>query len=389
MQSRFAQFIDRKNTDSIKYDFAARFGKPDDALPLWVADMDFQAPPEVIDVLVQRSRHGIFGYSETKDDYFTIVAEWMQNAFNWQVQPQWLVKCSGVILSICTAIRALTEPEDAILIQQPVYHPFPEIIKNNGRRAVINQLLYQAGHYQIDWDDFAVKIKQQKVKMFILCSPHNPVGRVWTKQELLQLGDICSRHNVLVVSDEIHADFTYPGYKHQVFADLKPEFSELAITCTAPTKTFNLAGLQIANTFISNSEMRIRFKKELAASGAGHVGIMGLDACRAAYSYGRPWLEELKSYLWSNLGLLRRFLQQNLPGISLVEPEGTYLTWLDFQNTGLTARELDQILVEKGRLWLDAGSRFGAGGELFQRMNIACPEKTLQEALYRLARAFS
>lgn len=389
MQSRFDRVIDRHNTDSIKYDFARRFGKPADILPLWVADMDFQAPEQVIACLEQRCRHGIFGYSDKKEEYFQAVAGWMEDSFRWQVKPEWLVKTSGVVHAICSAIRALTDPGDAVLIQQPVYHPFPEIIKNNRRKLVVNQLQYREGRYSIDWEDFSEKVVRQQVRMFILCSPHNPVGRVWTADELKRMGDICRKNNVIVIADEIHADFVYRQHKHQVFANLQPEFADMTVTCTAPTKTFNLAGLQIANIFITDSRLRGRFKREIAAAGTNHVGIMGLDACQAAYNSGRAWLDDLLVYLQGNIKLLSDYIKSELPLVSLVDIEGTYLAWLDFHRTGLDDAELDRRLVEKGRLWLDPGTRFGAGGESFQRMNIACPSSVLKEALDRLSIALS
>lgn len=389
MQSRFDRLIDRYNTDSIKYDFAPRFGKPADILPLWVADMDFQAPEQVIACLKQRCRHGIFGYSDKKEEYFQAVAGWMADSFQWQVKPEWLVKTSGVVHAICSAVRALTDPGDAVLIQQPVYHPFPEIIKNNRRKLVVNQLKYHDGRYSIDWDDFSEKIGKQQVRMFILCSPHNPVGRVWTTDELERMGEICRKNNVIVVADEIHADFVYQQHKHQVFANLQPDFAGITVTCTAPTKTFNLAGLQIANIFIADSRLRGRFKREIAAAGTSHVGIMGLDACQAAYKHGRSWLDDLLAYLQVNIKLLGDYIKSELPLVSLVDTEGTYLAWLDFHRTGLNDAELDRRLVEKGRLWLEPGTRFGTGGELFQRMNIACPSSVLNEALDRLSIALS
>ncbi|HOK42364.1 MAG TPA: MalY/PatB family protein [Thermoclostridium caenicola] len=387
MQETFDTIIDRKNTDSIKYDFAVRRGLPEDVLPLWVADMDFRTPPCVIEALVEKSRHGIFGYSDTREDYFEVLHDWFSRQFGWQIRPEWLVKTPGVVYAICAAIRSLTNEGDAVLIQEPVYYPFSGSIRANGRKLVINQLVYSEGKYNIDFDDFEEKIIRNKVKLFILCSPHNPVGRVWTKEELLKLGDICLKHGVIVVADEIHADFTYPGHRHQVFVNLKPEFSDITITCTAPTKTFNLAGLQISNIFIANQAIRRKFKQEIVRSGYSQPNIMGIVACRAAYKDGGPWLEELKQYLKGNLDYLREFLEQRLPRIKLVEPEGTYLVWLDCSALGLDDNALEDFIVNKARLWLDSGTMFGAGGEGFQRINIACPRAILEQALTRLESA--
>lgn len=389
MTYSFDKIIDRRGTDSLKYDLAANRGMPEDIIPLWVADMDFPAPPEVLEALVEKSRHGIFGYSDTiGDDYFNALADWYASRFNWHLSPKWLVKTPGVVFAICTAIRALTEEGDAVLIQEPVYYPFAGSVRANNRNLVVNELVYRDGRYYIDFDDFEDKIARNRVRLFILCSPHNPVGRVWSEEELAAMGEICLKYGVKVVADEIHADFVYPGYRHHVFETIRPEFADMTITCTAPTKTFNLAGLQISNVFISNTELRKKFKQELEKTGYSQPNIMGLVACKAAYRYGAQWLEDLNSYLVSNLALVRDFLAQELPSVRLVEPEGTYLLWLDFRALDLPDKELNDLIVQKAGLWLNAGPMFGAGGEGFQRINIGCPAATLQKALERLKKAF-
>ena len=389
MTYSFDKIIDRRGTDSLKYDLAAKRGMPEDIIPLWVADRDFPAPPEVLEALVEKSRHGIFGYSDTiGDDYFNALADWYASRFNWHLSPKWLVKTPGVVFAICTAIRALTEEGDAVLIQEPVYYPFAGSVRANNRNLVVNELVYRDGRYYIDFDDFEDKIARNRVRLFILCSPHNPVGRVWSEEELAAMGEICLKYGVKVVADEIHADFVYPGYRHHVFETIRPEFADMTITCTAPTKTFNLAGLQISNVFISNTELRKKFKQELEKTGYSQPNIMGLVACKAAYRYGAQWLEDLNSYLVSNLALVRDFLAQELPSVRLVEPEGTYLLWLDFRALDLPDKELNDLIVQKAGLWLNAGPMFGAGGEGFQRINIGCPAATLQKALERLKKAF-
>jgi cystathionine beta-lyase len=380
--------IDRRGTDSVKYDLAPKRGKPADILPLWVADMDFQSPPEVLRALAEKSSHGIFGYSDDMGGgYYSALAGWYSSRFGWEIAPEWLVKTPGVVFAVSTAIRALTGEGDAVLIQEPVYYPFSEAVRLNGRRLVLNELVFDGERYTVDLEDFENKILGNGVKLFILCSPHNPVGRVWTREELTAMGDICVKHGVAVVSDEIHADFVYPGYRHTVFAGIKPAFADLTVTCTAPTKTFNLAGLQISNILISNAELRSRFSREVKKTGCNGVNAMGLAACRAAYRHGGPWLDALIGYLTANLETVRSFLQDRLPQIRLVEPEGTYLIWLDCRALGLPDRELDDWLVHKAGLWLDAGTMFGAGGEGFQRMNIACPRAVLHKALERLSEA--
>lgn len=386
MTYNFDESIERINTDSLKYDFATRRGKPDGLLPLWVADMDFRTPACVVEALVEKSRHGIFGYSESREDYFKVLEAWFAARFGWQVHPEWLVKMPGVVYAICAAIRALTQEGDAVLIQQPVYYPFSESVRVNKRRLIVNQLVYQEGKYSIDFVDFEQKIRQENVKLFILCSPHNPVGRVWTRDELCRMGDICQAYGVTVISDEIHADFVYSGHQHLVFADVKPEFADFSITCTAPTKTFNLAGLQASNIFVSNKDIRRRLRAEISRTGYSQLNIMGLVACKAAYSVeGEKWLEALKSYLAGNLEYLRGALRDT--DVRIVEPEGTYLVWLDFSALSLSEQALEELIVKKARLWLDAGTMFGESGAGFQRINIACPRALLEQAARQLKEA--
>jgi len=318
----FDEMINRKNTDSIKFDFAVERGKPEDLLPLWVADMDFRAPNEVIEALESRSRHGIFGYTETKPDYFETLREWFEKRFGWNIESSWLVKTPGVVFAISAAVRALTDEGDSVLIQRPVYYPFSSSITDNGRNLVNNPLRYSDGKYSIDLDDFERKVREENVKLFILCNPHNPVGRVWSREELIGMGDICLRYGVKVVSDEIHADFVHEGYRHEVFADIKPEFRDIAITCTSPSKTFNLAGLQISNVFISNQELRRAFIGEIRRTGYSQLNTLGLTACKAAYKYGGTWLDELKSYLKGNIEFAAGYIEEELPGVRLVRTEG-------------------------------------------------------------------
>ena len=384
MRYNFDEIIDRKNTNSLKYDFAKERGKPEDILPLWVADMDFKAPPAVIETLVKASKHGIFGYTDTKEEYFQAIHHWYLSRFDFEIEQKWLVKTPGVVFAISTAIRALTKEGESILIQQPVYYPFSESIIVNKRKLINNSLIYEDGKYHMDFDDFERKIIENDIRLFILCSPHNPVGRVWTKEELIMLGDICLKHNVIVVSDEIHGDFVYKEHKHYVFASLKPEYLENTIVCTAPSKTFNLAGLQISNIFIPNEYIRNKFIQEIKRTGYSQLNTMGLLACQAAYEHGEEWLENLLEYLSGNLSFIRNYLSEQLPKIKLVEPEGTYLVWLDFRGLGLSHKEIEELIVEKAKLWLDAGTMFGKEGEYFHRVNIACPRSILEQAFKQL-----
>ena len=389
MKYNFDEIIDRRNSDCLKYDFAVERGKPADVLPLWVADMDFRTAPGIIERAVADAGFGIYGYTESKDDYFQAVAAWYQDYFDWKVEKKWLVKTPGIVFAIGMAIQALTKEGDAVMIQQPVYYPFSEVIKDNDRALVNNELVLKDGHYEINFEDFENKIVQNQVKLFVLCSPHNPVGRVWTVDELRRMGEICLKHDVKVVSDEIHSDFVYEGRKHYVFSTVDPAFEDISIICTAPSKTFNLAGLQVSNIFIPNTQIRKAFKRHVSAAGYSQVNMIGLHACQTAYETGREWLEELKVYLRGNLDFARAYLEENLPQIKLIEPEGTYLIWLDCRALGLPEEKLEHLIVHEAKLWLDSGAIFGAVGEGFERINIACPRAVLKEALERLHRAVS
>lgn len=284
-------------------------------------------------------------------------------------------------------MRAFTEPGDAVLLQQPVYYPFSQVIRDNGRKIVDNTLVQgEDGRYRIDFTDFEEKIRSAHVKLFFLCNPHNPVGRVWTKEELLRLGDICERYGVIVVSDEIHADFVFEG-SHQVLAGLKESYRKFVVTCTAPSKTFNLAGLQVSNIFIPDDALRRKFEQAVAASGYSQLNTMGLVACEAAYRHGGEWYDAVKAYIRENLAYAQHFLEEQIPQVKAVRPEGTYLLWVDFRSLGLSGKELEDLIVKKAGLWLDSGDIFGAAGRGFERINVACPRSVLTEALERLARA--
>ncbi len=286
MSINFDQEIERRGTDSLKYDFSVEMGKPADILPLWVADMDFRVSDKILDALHASVSHGIFGYTETKDDYFEAVRNWFERHFSWSPEKEWLVKSPGVVAAIVTAIRAFTKVGESVLIQQPVYYPFMNTVHNNKRKLVVNQLVYKNNRYTIDFDDFENKIVSEKVRLFLLCSPHNPVGRVWTEEELTKMGAICLKHDVIVVSDEIHCDFTYEGHTHTNFASIIDNFANNSVICTAPSKIFNLAGLQVSNIFIPNKKLRDAFKHTITANGCDLLNTLSLVACKAAYEHG-------------------------------------------------------------------------------------------------------
>ena len=384
MKHDFDKVIDRRNTNSVKYDFAAECGMPEDVLPLWVADMDFQAPEAVRQRLAEISRFGIYGYSNSRDDYFAAVQKWYSTHFSWKPKKEWIVKTPGVVFAIAAAIRAFTEPGDGVMIQQPVYYPFRNTILANDRECVNSPLVLEDGRYRMDLDDMEQKIREHDVKLFILCSPHNPVGRVWTKDELAAAGRLCEKYDVIVVSDEIHSDFTYGGLTHTVFPSISPQLAERTILCTAPSKTFNLAGLQVSNIIIPNDKLRKKFRKQISAAGYSQVNALGLVACESAYRNGRQWLDSLKEYLIENINFVRDYLEENIPSVKLIEPEGTYLIWLDFGELGLENEELEDLIINKSGLWLDSGAIFGEDGKGYQRINIACPRKTLEQALNQL-----
>ena len=383
----FDSVIDRKNTNSLKFDFSAERGKPTDVLPLWVADMDFRAPEPVLEALHRSVEHGIFGYSDVKSEYYETVCRWFSRRFHWQPEAQWLVKTPGVVFALAMAVRALTRPGEAVLIQPPVYYPFFGVIRDNDRIVVENELLYQNGRYSIDFEDFERKIVERNVKLFLLCSPHNPVGRVWSLEELQEVGRICRKHHVYVVSDEIHCDFAFDEKPHHIFLAANPDLAEQTIVCTAPSKTFNLAGLQVSNIWIPSGQIRTAFLKEIDRSGYSQLNSLGLVACQAAYASGEAWLTQCRKYLRDNLDYLRSFLADQIPEIKLVEPDGTYFAWLDCSGLGFTQSQLDDFCVNHAKLWLDAGHIFGGNGGKFQRVVLACPRSTLEQALHQLRAA--
>ena len=380
----FDRIIDRKNTRCLKYDFAVKRGMPEDVLPLWVADMDFETSSYIEDALTERVQEGIFGYSDVQTPYFEIIRDWMIRHHDWEPQEKWLIKTPGVVFALAMAVKAYTDPGDKVLLQQPVYYPFSEVITDNGREVVSNDLvLTEDGTYRIDFADFEQKIIANGIKLFLLCSPHNPVGRVWTKEELEKIGDICVKHGVTVVSDEIHNDFIWEG-THTVFAGIKKEFADISVTCTSPSKTFNLASMLISNIFIPNQILRRKFRKEMDRAGISQLSVLGLVATEAAYAHGDEWYAAMKNYVRDNIAFARAYVEENLPGVRMIDTQGTYLIWLDFRQTGLTVEQLDHKIIYEAGLWLDSGKIVGKTGEGFERINVACPRAVLQEALDRI-----
>ncbi|MBR1780974.1 MAG: pyridoxal phosphate-dependent aminotransferase [Oscillospiraceae bacterium] len=383
----FDREIQRRNTDSLKYDFAVERGRPGDVLPLWVADMDFPVAPTIQQALIERVQHGIFGYTETKQDYFEALRAWFSVRCGWSPRPEWLIKTPGVVFALAMAVKAFTEPGDAVLIQNPVYYPFHEVIQDNGRRLVNSELVNRDGRYEIDFADLEEKLRTERVRLLLLCSPHNPVGRVWSREELRRLADLCVQYHVVLVADEIHCDFVRPGRTFTSAASLEGEIREQLVICTAPSKTFNLAGLQVSNIFIPSEALRGQFRHQVDAAGYSQLNTLGLLACRVAYETGGDWLDAVKDYLEGNLAFLRDYLAERLPEIRLIEPEGTYFAWLDCSGLGLTKEELNDLVINRAKLWLDAGHIFGAASEQYQRVVLACTRRTLTQALDQLASA--
>ena len=321
MQYDFDTPIDRTHTWSIKHDFKKENGKADDILPLWVADMDFRSPDSVVEALKKAVDHGIFGYSRADESYFDAVAAWYQKRHHLTLQPEWMTCTPGIVFALSIAVRAFTQEGDAVLIQPPVYHPFSRAILRNKRTLVENPLVLKDGHYEMDLEDLEQKVLDEHVKLMILCNPHNPVGRVWTREELTALADICLRHHVYVISDEIHGDFVWQGHEQTPYASISEEACLHSMMCTAPSKTFNLAGMATSNLFIPDPEMRRKFRSELLDVGQENMNRLGLFACRAAYEGGGEWLDQLIGYLAGNLALVRDFCKNRVPQIQLVEPE--------------------------------------------------------------------
>ena len=389
MKFDFDSVRDRKNTFAIKYDLAEKRNKPLDAISLWVADMDFPTAPCIQRALEERAKHGIFGYSRPDSRYYQAVKKWFKNRHDFEIQDEWIINTPGVVFAIASAIRAFTKEGDGVLIQKPVYYPFANVITLNKRRVVNNSLVFKNDHYEIDFDDFEKKIIEENVRLFIFCSPHNPGGRVWKKEELEKVSEICLRHNVLVLSDEIHSDITFGENHHTVYAKLSSQAAQNSIICTSPSKTFNLAGLQFSNIIIQNEKIRNELQAEIDRTGYDEPSLMGIAASTAAYAEGQEWFDEAKKYIWDNVLFTEKYLSQHCPKIRVVKPEGSYLVWLDFhQFTELSDREISDRILHKAKVWLDYGKMFGSEGEKFQRINVATPRSILEEALQRICSVF-
>ena len=379
MKYDFDEIIPRRHTNSYKWD-----GTTDsDVLPLWVADMDFRTAPAITEALKQRVEHGIFGYTRVPDEYYEAVTAWFKRRHGWDIRREWMIYTSGVVPAISAIIKALTGPGDKVLVQTPVYNCFFSSIRNNGCEVASSPLVYEDRTYRMDLEDLERKASDEKTKVMLLCNPHNPAGRVWTREELTAVGEICIRHGVTVVSDEIHCELVYSGHRHIPFASISDDFLRHSVTCVSPSKAFNIAGLQIANIIAPDETMRRRIDKAININEVCDVNPFGVIATMAAYNEGEEWLGQLLDYLWQNYLFLVEFFRTHLPDFPVARLEGTYLAWMDCRTLGIGSEELEQLLVGEAKLWLNAGTMYGAEGEGFMRWNLACPRSVLKQALAR------
>ncbi len=379
MDYTFDKIISRRGTNSYKWDSA-----PDkETLPMWVADMDFQTAPPIINALQRRVAHGIFGYTHVPDAYFDAVINWFNRRHGWEINREWFIYTSGVVPAVSAVIKALAVPGDKVIIQTPVYNCFFSSIRNNGCEIVSNPLIYRDNTYYIDYEDLEEKAADKDTKLMLLCNPHNPAGRVWTKEELLRIGEICIRNGVTVVSDEIHCELVFPGHVYTPFASISETFLQHSVTCFSPSKAFNIAGLQIANIISADKEWLKRIDRAININETCDVNPFGVEATIAAYNESEEWLLQLLDYLKNNYDCMADFCRKNLPGLSITKLEGTYLVWMDCHSLNIPSDVLEQRLMDEAKLWLNSGTHYGAEGEGFMRWNIACPRQLLLDGLNR------
>ena len=387
MKYNFDEIIDRRGTDCLKYDFGMKRKGRNDLLPMWVADMDFKLPDEILADLHKRIDHGIFGYTDPLDDYFEALNYWFKTRYGYTVEPEWVTLGAGLVYGVHVSVQAFTQPGDAVMVMQPVYYPFSEAIKQNGRKLVNCQLKYD-GAYSIDFEKMEKQVKEENVKVLIFCSPHNPVGRVWTKEELTKVADICLENSVILMIDEIHCDFIFPGHEFTSIMNLDEKYRKIFALYSSPGKTFNVAGLQSANIIIPDPELRAKFKKGNTSAGYSQANIMGQVALISCYTKGAEWVDELVEYIWGNVCYMKDFVEKNFPKAHFVDPDGTYLTWVDFSGYGLEDDDLEHLMVEEAKLWLDSGAIFGPETKQFERFNLGCPRSVVEQAMKQLKAAF-
>ncbi|MBS4175347.1 MalY/PatB family protein [Bacillus sp. FJAT-49736] len=371
--------IERTNTHSVKWSMA-----DDEVIPMCIADMDFQVAPEIIEAMEKKAKHGIYGYTTFCDNYYASIIGWWKKRFKLKIEREWICFSPGIIPGINLLIQLITKPGDKVIVQEPVYYPFYSTIENHQCKIVTNSLLYMNGHYEIDFDDLEEKARDPKAKALILCSPHNPVGRVWSEEELKRIAEICLKHDVWIISDEMHGDLVYKGNRHLPLFSIHPDIPNKSILCAAPSKTFNIAGLQTSIIMIPNDELRERYQKKLFQYGMMRPNVFGVEATVAAYTSSEYWLEDLLRYLEGNLQFVLDYFQTNIPEISLIHPEATHLIWMDCSKLGFEGEQLFQYFLQNAKVKFDEGYKFGKSGEAFLRMNIACPRDRLKAAVERI-----
>ncbi len=386
MKWNFDEEVSREGTDCVKYDLRKETFGSEDIIPMWVADMDFKTPDFIISALRKRLEHEIMGYSFRPTEYFSSISSWFQKKHNWVIKDEWICFCPGIVpaLNLCTL--AFTRPGDSVIIQPPVYIPFFSAVENHGRNLIYNQLIETDSKWVMDLDSLKDSITSD-TRMIIISNPHNPVGRSWSPDELTRLGEICLKENILILSDEIHCDLTLPGFHHTPIARLSDKIAEITVTCVAPSKTFNLAGLSTSSVIISNPVLRKYFNSKTEHLHIGNGNIFGTVASIAAYSYGYEWLDNLKDYLNQNAGYVTDFCRDNIPEIVTVNPEATYMIWLDCRKLGMTGEELNDFFVHKAKVGLNEGSAFGPGGEGFMRMNLGTTRQRIRKAMEQIEKA--
>lgn len=397
--SQHEHIIDRRGTNSVKWDFVfhdyemtalERGDDPlaqDQLLPLWVADMDFASPPAMVEALVKRAQHGVFGYSVPDEAFFRAIINWMARRHNWQVEKEWILTMPGVVPSLNMILQAYTRPGDYVVIQTPVYHPFYSSVENNGCQIRCNPLILRDGQYEIDWDNLTMHFSDPKTTMMFLCSPHNPAGRVWTAEELHKLSSLCVEHNVLLISDEIHHDLIFSWAEFTTIGVAHPAGLDNTIICTAPSKTFNIPGLKTSNVFVSNPRLRQQLQRVTERNGLFGANAFGVLALQTAYETGEAWLAETMAYIEANYHFMEQYLRDNLPQLKIMQPGGTYLVWVDCSALGLDADGLHDLFMNQANVYLSGGQGFGDDGATFMRFNIACSRAILAEALERINKA--
>ena len=389
MKYSFNEKIDRTGNHAAKWEEMGKKFISDDLWPMWIADMDLKTAPEIIEAMREKVEQGIFGYVYRPDSYYQAAADWLERRFGYKIDPATLINSPGVVPTLSLLVRSMTKPGEKILIQSPVYYPFAATIRDNGREVVENKLVKDdEGYYTIDFEDFEKKVSDESIGLFIMCSPHNPVGRVWTKEELTRIGTLCLQYGVTILSDEIHSDLALFGHKHVVIASLSPEIAAITVTMMAPSKTFNIAGMMNSVVVISNPELRRPFEKELLCLHLDLGNIFGHVTLEAAYKHGDAWLDEMVRYLEKNILFTDQFLQEELPAVKMILPEGSFLLWLDFRATGLSHEQIQEKLLHEAKVGLNSGMDFGPDGEGFFRMNIGCPLETVKEGFERLKKTF-